>query len=116
MHLAPLGSYMTFLDQGDHQAVGDLILESAHKLARIGAELLICPDSAVYMARDYVLQHSPLPWLSVAEVVAERAVMDGYKKVSAGLTLADPEQSLPNQPRCSRHCLHAYQRGSGADG
>ena len=81
MHLAPLGSYMTFLDQGDHQAVGDLILDSAHKLASIGAELLICPDSAVYMARDYVLQHSPLPWLSVAEVVAERAVMDGYKKV-----------------------------------
>ena len=81
MHLAPLGSYMTFFDTGDHAAVGDLLLGSARKLASIGAQLLICPDSSVHMARDYVLQHTPLPWLGVTEVVAERALMDGYKKV-----------------------------------
>ena len=62
-------------------AVGDLLLGSARKLASIGAQLLICPDSSVHMARDYVLQHTPLPWLGVTEVVAERALMDGYKKV-----------------------------------
>lgn len=81
MHLAPVGNYMTFLDQGDHIAVGDLLLGSAHKLASIGADLLICPDSSVHLAREYVLQHTPLPWLGVTEVVAERALIDGYKKV-----------------------------------
>ena len=81
MHLAPLGSYINFFDKCDHEAVGNLLLGSAYKLASIGAELLICPDSSVHMARDYVLQHTPLPWLGVTEVVAERALMDGYKKV-----------------------------------
>ena len=81
LHLAPLGSYMSLLDKGDHAGVGDLLLESARKLANIGAELLICPDSAMHIARDYLLQQTPVPWLGVTEVVAERALIEGYKKV-----------------------------------
>lgn len=46
------------------------MLSSAHKLARIGADFLICPDNAIHPALSYVEPRSPLPWLHIAEVVA----------------------------------------------
>ena len=57
------------------------MLESAHKLASIGAQMLISPDSSVHAAMPFVLPKSPLPWLSVSEVVAEAALIAGYKKL-----------------------------------
>ncbi|HEV2722542.1 MAG TPA: aspartate racemase, partial [Thermoanaerobaculia bacterium] len=43
---------------------------SAEKLARIGADFLICPDNTIHQAMPYVAERSPLPWLHIAHVVA----------------------------------------------
>jgi aspartate racemase len=72
------------LDQDDWQGVGELMLSSANKLAKIGADFLICPDNTIHQALSYVLPRSPLPWLHIAEVVAEEAVARGYRRL--GLT------------------------------
>ncbi|WP_269707500.1 aspartate/glutamate racemase family protein, partial [Salmonella enterica] len=57
------------------------MLQSANKLARAGAEFLICPDNTIHQAFDHVVACSPLPWLHIAEVVADEAVQRGYRKV-----------------------------------
>ena len=81
LHIIPLAHYMRHLDKGEHHQIADLMLKSAEKLASIGAQMLISPDSSVHAAMPFVLPKSPLPWLSVSEVVAEAALIAGYKKL-----------------------------------
>ena len=64
---------MACIDRDDWQGVGELMLASADKLARIGADFLICPDNTIHQALPYVAPRSPLPWLHIAEVVADEA-------------------------------------------
>ena len=81
MHTPSLAEYVTCLDRDDWRGVGDLMLASAHKLAKIGADFLICPDNTIHQALPYVEPRSPLPWLHIAEVVAAEAVARGFKRV-----------------------------------
>lgn len=84
MHTPSLAEYVGCLERADIDGVADLMLASAEKLAAAGAELLICPDNTIHQAMDRVAPRSPLPWLHIAEVVAETAAARGYRKV--GLT------------------------------
>jgi len=81
MHTHSLADYVACLERGDRAGVAKLMLSSAHKLARAGADFLICPDNTIHQAMDDVLPHSPLPWLHIAEVVAAEARMRGYRKL-----------------------------------
>jgi aspartate racemase len=74
MHTHSLADYMKCIYGGDWQGVGELMLCSASKLAKTGADFLICPDNTIHQALPYVEPRSPLPWLHIAEVVAEQAV------------------------------------------
>ena len=84
MHTHSLAQYMRCLDRSDWQGVGDLMLASAHRLAAIGADFLVCPDNTIHAAMHYVQPHSPRPWLHIAAVVAAEAVERGYHRL--GLT------------------------------
>ncbi len=84
MHTPSFADYVRCLSRDDWQGVGELMLASANKLARIGADFLICPDNTIHRALAYVLPRSPLPWLHIAEVVAEQAVARGFRRL--GLT------------------------------
>lgn len=84
MHTSSFAEYMQCIYRGDWQAVADLMLASADKLARIGADLLICPDNTIHQAMPLVVPRSPVPWLSIAEVVAAHAAARGFSRV--GLT------------------------------
>jgi aspartate racemase len=81
MHTPSFAEYTERGDRGDWQGVGDLMLASAHKLARIGADFLICPDNTVHRMFDYVAPRSPLPWLHIAEVVAGEASQRGFRRI-----------------------------------
>ena len=81
MHTPSLAEYVSCLDRDDWQGVGELMLASAHKLARMGADFLICPDNTIHQALPYVLPKSPLPWLHIAEVAAQHAVERGYRRI-----------------------------------
>ncbi|HQS00614.1 MULTISPECIES: amino acid racemase [unclassified Polaromonas] len=81
LHTPSLAAYVDCLDCGDLQGVADLMLASARKLAAAGADFLICPDNTIHQAMSLVVPHSPLPWLHIAEVVADAAVQRGFRRV-----------------------------------
>jgi aspartate racemase len=84
MHTPSFAEYVKYLDRDDWKGVGELMLDSANKLAEIGADFLICPDNTIHQALSYVEPLSPLPWLHIAETVATQAVTRGFKRL--GLT------------------------------
>jgi aspartate racemase len=79
VHTPSLAEYMKFIYRGDWQGVGELMLSSANKLAKIGADFLICPDNTIHQAFSYVVARSPLRWLHIAEVVAAQAGERGFR-------------------------------------
>lgn len=81
LHTHSLADYVACLDQGDLPGVGALMRSSADKLARAGADFLICPDNTIHQALAHVLPQSPLPWLHIAETVAAEAAARGYRRV-----------------------------------
>jgi aspartate racemase len=81
MHAYPLADYMRHFDAGNWDAVADLLLSSAVKLQRGGAELLVCPANIVHQAVDLVRDRSPLPWLHIAEEVAAVAAERRFKRL-----------------------------------
>jgi aspartate racemase len=84
MHTHSLGEYMKCVYRDDWQGAGELMLSSAEKLAKCGADFLICPDNTIHQALALVERRSPLPWLHIAEVVAGQAVKRGFRRI--GLT------------------------------
>ncbi len=81
MHTHPLGDYMVHIRSGNREAVAELMLSSARKLASIGARTLICPDNTIHDAFDLVASQSPVPWIHIARAVGEEAKSRGYKKL-----------------------------------
>jgi aspartate racemase len=84
LHTHSFGDYVRCLDRGDWQGVGELMLSSADKLGKIGADFLICPDNTIHQALPLIASRSPLPWLHIAEVVAQHAAERGFHRL--GLT------------------------------
>ena len=81
LHSHSLADYVDRLDGGDLQGVGELMLSSANKLAKIGADFLVCPDNTIHQALPSVAARLPKPWLHIAEVVAAEAASSGYRRV-----------------------------------
>jgi len=84
MHTYSLAEYMKCIRRGDWQGVGELMLSSANKLTRTGADFLICPDNTIHEAFPYVEPRLKLPWLHIAEVVAAQAAERSFQRI--GLT------------------------------
>ena len=84
LHTPSLHRYIECLDAGDLEGVAALMLDSAEKLARVGADFLICPDNTIHQAWHLVQERSPLPWLHIADVVAREALRRGFRRL--GLT------------------------------
>jgi aspartate racemase len=82
LHTHSLGAYVEYLDRGDWNGVGELMLSSANTLARAGAAFLICPDNTIHQALPLIRERSPLPWLHIAEVVAAQAAERGFRRVA----------------------------------
>jgi len=82
LHSFALAEYMKSIDAGDWAGVAELMLRSADKLARAGADFLICPDNTIHQAFDLVEHRSPRPWLHIAREVAAEAKRHGYKRLA----------------------------------
>jgi aspartate racemase len=78
MHTPSLSDNMKCVYRVDWQGVGELMLASATKLAKIGADFLVCPD-ILHQALPCVEPRSPLPRLHIAEIVAAQAVEGGFR-------------------------------------
>jgi aspartate racemase len=74
LHNHSLAQYMKFIEKDDWTGVAELMMSSSEKLARAGADFLICPDNTIHQAFDIVAHRSPRPWLHIAQEVANEAV------------------------------------------
>jgi aspartate racemase len=81
MHTHSFGEYVKHIRAGNWDGVAGLMLSSAEKVAKAGADFIICPDNTIHQAFDLVAEKSPLPWLHIAEVVAAEAKRRNFKCV-----------------------------------
>lgn len=81
MHAQRYAKYSRMLEKNDWPGVAKLMLDSARKLANIGATFLICPDNTIHEALPLFEAASPLRWLKIADVVAEEAAKKGFRRV-----------------------------------
>jgi aspartate racemase len=80
LHTHPLSEYMVFIEKGDWNGVADLMISSAKKLCKAGAEILICPDNTIHQSFSIVKKEISTPWLHIAEEVAAEAYNNFYRK------------------------------------
>ena len=82
LHSYSLAKYMQRVHAGDWAGVAELMLSSAEKLARAGADFLICPDNTIHQAFDLIEHRSPRPWLHIAREVAKEAQRCQFKRLA----------------------------------
>lgn len=81
IHSFPLADYMSFVSTLDWEGVAELLLESAEKVARAGADFAICPANTTHEAFKFMGSRSPIPWLNIVEVLAEAAARQKFSKL-----------------------------------
>src|SRR5215475_10981274 len=82
MHTHSLAAYMKFVNVNDWAGVAELMMSSAEKLGRAGADFLICPDNTIHQAFDLIEHRSPRPWLHIAREVAAEARRRQFHRVA----------------------------------
>jgi aspartate racemase len=82
LHSHSLAQYMKFIHDGDWAGVAELMMSSAEKLGRAGADFLICPDNTIHQAFDLVEHRSPRPWLHIAREVGREAQRLKFKRLA----------------------------------
>ena len=82
LHSYSLAKYMQHVYANDWAGVAELMLSSAEKLARAGADFLICPDNTIHQAFDLIEHRSPRPWLHIAREVAKEAQRRQFKRLA----------------------------------
>jgi len=82
MHTHPLGEYMAHIRSGNWSGVVALMISSARKLADVGAQFAVCPENTIHQAFNLVSEASPIPWLHIAEAVAEEAKSRGFNTLA----------------------------------
>jgi aspartate racemase len=81
MHTYPLSRYMDKIFRMDWDGVASLMVSSIKKLAALEVDFIICPDNTVHRSFNQVVKDSPLPLLSITEVVSHECYVKGYHKV-----------------------------------
>ena len=97
VHNIQLHKYIDAVRLDAWEEVGALLRLSCDALARAGAELCICPDNAIQHAQHLAEHNSPIPWVSMIEVVGEAIERDGRSTVgligTSAVTLASSYQT-----------------------
>jgi len=83
LHNEPLALYIDAVRAGDWHTVGELLRRSAEILFRSGAEFCLSPDNAVQHGVQLAESGSPIPWLTMPELVA--VAVEGDKRRVVGL-------------------------------
>lgn len=77
----PLALYIQAVRSDNWRLVGQMLRESAQKLADIGAEFCFTPDNAVQHAVQLADVNSPIPWIKMTDAVADSIARDERKVV-----------------------------------
>ncbi len=79
LHSCSLHRYLDAIDQDDWSGVAALLSQSAAKLARVGADVIICPNNTLHKA--FRLVESPVPWVHIAKPVARGIEANRWRRV-----------------------------------
>jgi aspartate racemase len=80
LSIRSMGAVLDDYDR-DLDAVNAHLRATAQRLKDAGCDFFVCPDNTAHIALDAAKEPYPLPGLHICEVVAERAVADGRKRV-----------------------------------
>jgi aspartate racemase len=78
MNSVPLAKHMSHILANDWEGLANILVNSAHKVAKAGADFAICPDNTYHQAFKYLIPRSPIPWIHIAGAVALEASRAGY--------------------------------------
>ena len=81
MSSVPLAAHMRHVRIDDWKGLAEMLVASAQKVARAGADFAICPDNTYHQAFEYVIEKSPIPWIHIAQAVGEEAQRLGFKRL-----------------------------------
>jgi aspartate racemase len=81
MHTFPLADYLRHVNRLDWEGVAGVLLESADRVARAGADFAICPANTAHEAFKFIAERSQIPWLHLVEVVADVAASKGVSRL-----------------------------------
>lgn len=81
MNSVSLAEHMRFVRAGDWEGLAGVLAASARKVAAAGADFAICPVNTYHQAFGYLVPQSPIPWLHIAEAVADEASRLGYRRL-----------------------------------
>jgi aspartate racemase len=76
-----LARSMAAWEAADYAQIRVTLASSAATLARAGADFFVCPDNTAHIALEAKGDDLALPGLHIAEVVADRAALDGRRRV-----------------------------------
>lgn len=69
-------------DRGDRAALRAIFMADARKLAAAGADFFVLPDNSAHIALEAPGDPFPIPCLHIAEMVAARAVEQGFRRIA----------------------------------
>jgi aspartate racemase len=81
LSILPMGPTLALYERNDLAAVRAHLAKTARRLADAGCDFFVCPDNTAHVALELPGEPLPLPGLHIAEIVAERAKADGYRRV-----------------------------------
>lgn len=81
LHGIPFSRYLRAIDDNDWEMVAQLLHWSSETLYAAGADFCVLPDNLAHHAAPMARADSPLPWLSMIDLVADAVVGDGRRTV-----------------------------------
>jgi len=98
LHSLSFHRYRDAVRNGDWEAMVELVVESVTKLHAIGADFVIIPSNTPHYAIQGAQLGSPLPILSLLEVVSEEARAREYRRILVLGTVATMRGGLYTAP------------------
>lgn len=77
LHNLPVQAYVDAAISENWHAIGDMLALSARVLAKAGAEFCIVPDNLLQHGVHLAEHASPIPWLTMTDLVCEAVKNDG---------------------------------------
>jgi aspartate racemase len=81
LSVMPMGPTLPMYERNDYPAVRRHLAHTAHRLAAAGCDFFVCPDNTAHIALEVPGDPLPLPGLHIAQIVAQRAALDGRRTV-----------------------------------
>ena len=81
LSILPMGPTLEAYERNDLGFVRAHLAGTARRLADAGCDFFVCPDNTAHIALELPGDPLPLPGLHIAEIVAERANREGWRRV-----------------------------------